>query len=894
MQLSFCDFHCPKFVLALLFPLLFCILPAGPTGGAAFAAEQNTAFVPFRINAPDAGEVTAMVDEALQRELADREFTMLAREEADDLLDYAGTWPPDLANIERIAERTGYDYVAVGSLTRIADQLSIDIQVFDILTPGAVHSSYRDSIGIAELDSAIRDTVSDILGFTSRTFLISSIAPAGNVRIDSGAILRKITTKPGDLYDPARLREDLKAVFSMGYFDNVEIIANDTDKGKEIIFQMKEKPVIKRVLITGTDAISEEDVRDAATIAPNTILNPTRLNEAVQRINDLYKSKGFYNTRTTVGISYPSEDSAEVQFTIDEGKKVFIGKILFEGNKSFSNRELEKVIETSTRGWLSWITETGVLKMDMLQQDTAKIGAFYSNKGFLEAKVGEPTVEQAEDELVITFHIEEGPRFRVGTVDVRGDLIESKEELISRLKIREEEFLNRQVLRNDNLMLTDLYAEHGYAFAEARPKVERAPDSNRVDIVLDIDKGPLVYFNRVEIRGNTRTRDNVIRRDLEVAEGGVFNSKAVRESTENLNRLGFFEEVSVTPQPTASEDQMDVIVDVKEQSTGQFSVGAGYSSSDKLLFMAEISENNLLGTGNRLALAANLSSVTTRFNLSYTDPRIFDTKVLAGIDLFNWMREYDDYTKDTWGGTVRLGHSLFEKWRLNYGYTYADTDLSDISENASIIIKESQDIHVKSAFRIALSRDTRNRFYDATSGSINVVSVEYAGGILGGDAEFTKLEGSSSWLFPLPLDSVFHVKGAAGQIFENEDGKLPVYEHFYLGGLNTIRGFKSSRVSPKDPATDERIGGDKMWYTNFEVIFPLFKEMGLKGVIFTDFGNVYDVDEDWEFDKIKKAAGLGFRWLSPMGPLRLEWGYNLDPDPDEDSSVWDFSIGGMF
>lgn len=892
MQLRY--FYCPKFVLTVFPPLFLLFLLGCLISPAASAAEQNTAFVPFRINAPDALEMATRVDEALQRELAERKFTMLSRDEADAILDYAGAWPPDLRTIETIAERTGYDYVAIGSLTQIGDQVSIDIQVFDILTPGATHSSYRDAIGVAELHPSIRDTVSDILGFTSRTFLVSSVAPAGNVRIDSGAILRKISSKPGDLYNPAQLREDLKAVFSMGYFDNVEIVANDTDKGKEIIFQVKEKPVIKRVLISGTDAIDEKDVRDAATVMPNTILNPTRLNEAVQRINDLYKSKGFYNTRTTVSISYPSEDSAEVQFTVDEGKKVFIGKILFEGNKSFSNKELQKVIETSTRNWLSWITDTGVLKMDLLQQDTARIGAFYSNNGFLEAKVGEPTVEQQDDELVITFYIEEGPRFRVGTVDIRGDLIESKEQLISRLKIRDEEFLNRQVLRNDNLMLTDLYAEHGYAFAEARPKVEKAPDSNRVDIVLDIDQGPLVYFNRVEIKGNTRTRDNVIRRDLAVTEGGIFNSKAVRESTENLNRLGFFEEVSVTPQPTMSEDRMDVIVDVKEQSTGQFSVGAGYSSSDNLLFMAEISENNLMGTGNRLALAANLSSVTTRFNLSYTDPRIFDTKVLAGIDLFNWMREYDDYTKDTWGGSVRLGHSLFEKWRISYGYTYADTDLSDISENASIIIRRSQDIHVKSSFRVAVSRDTRNRFYDATSGSVNIASVEYAGGVLGGDAEFTKLEGSSSWLFPLPLDSVFHVKGAAGQIFENEDDKLPVYEHFYLGGLNSIRGFKSSYVSPKDPVTDERIGGDKMWYTNIEVIFPLFKEMGLKGVVFVDFGNVYAVEEDWEFDKIKKATGLGFRWLSPMGPLRLEWGYNLDPDPDEDTSVWDFSIGGVF
>lgn len=894
MQLLFRCFHCQKLAPAVLPPLFLLLLLGCLIPLPAAAAEQNTAFVPFKIHAPDAGEMTAQADEALQRELARKNFTMLSRAEAESMLNYAGPWPPEPPAIEAVAEKTGYDYVAIGSLTRIGDQVSIDIQVYDILAPGPAHASYRDAVGIAELDTALRDTVGDILGFTSRTSLVASVAPAGNVRIDSGAILRKITTKPGDLYNPAQLREDLKTVFAMGYFDNVEILANDTDKGKEIIFQIKEKPVIKRVLISGTDAIEEQEVRDAANVMPNTILNPTRLNEAVQRVNDLYKSKGYYNTNTTVSISYPSEDNADVQFTVEEGKKVFIGKILFEGNKSFDSDDLEDVIETSTRGWLSWITDSGVLKMDQLQQDAARIGAFYNNHGFLETKVGEPTVEQVGDELVVTFPIEEGPRFRVGTVDIRGDLIESKEELVSRLKIRDEEFLNRQVLRDDNLLLTDLYAEHGYAFAEVRPRVDKAPDSNRVDIVLDIDQGPLVYFNRVEIRGNTRTRDNVIRRDLTVAEGGIFNSKAVRESTENLNRLGYFEDVSVTPQPTMTEDRMDVIVDVKEQSTGQFSVGAGYSTSDNLLFMAEISENNLLGTGNRLALAANLSSTTTRYNLSFTNPRIFDSKVLAGIDLFNWEKEYDDYTKDTWGGAVRLGHSLFEKWRISYGYTYADTDLTDVSENASVIIKRSQDIHVTSSVRVALSRDTRDKFYDATSGSINILSVEFAGGPFGGDAEFTKLEGSTAWLFPLPHDLVFQIKGSAGQIFENEDGKLPVYEHFYLGGLNSIRGFKSSYVSPKDPVTGERIGGDKMWYSNIEIVFPLFKEMGLKGVVFTDFGNVYDVEEDWEFDKIKKAAGLGFRWLSPMGPLRLEWGYNLDPDPDEDSSVWDFSIGGVF
>jgi outer membrane protein insertion porin family len=892
MQLSSRFLNCLKTLsprIPACLAVFFCL-----AASSAFAAEQNTAFIPFKINAPHPQELMLLTDEALQKELAGKKFTMLPRDEARGLVDYSGTWPPPAAALGLVAEKTGFDYVAVGTVTQIAGQLSIDIQVFDLLAPGSAHSSYRGGVPATELATVIRETLTDILNYTSRDFLVASITPEGNKRIDSGAILRKVTTKPGDMYDPVQLRSDLKSIFSMGYFDNVEIEAKDSDKGKNIIFRVIEKPVIKKIIISGTDELEETEVRDAAGITPNSILNQTRLNEAVQRINELYKSKGYYNTVTTAAISYPSENQAEVTFRIEEGEKIFIGEVLFEGNESFSKSELKDVIETSAWNWLSWITETGVLKMDILKQDAIRLGAFYNNNGFLEVKVADPVVVQKEDELFITFRIEEGPRYRVGTVNITGDLLKDKEELLSLLKIRDEEFLNRQTLRNDALKLTDMYAEQGYAFAEIHPKVDRAADSRRVDIIFQIDKGPLVYFNRVEVSGNTRTRDNVIRRDLEVREGGLFDSKAIRQSTENLQRLGHFEEVSVIPQPTLLDDQMDVQVNVKEKSTGQFSIGAGYSSSDSLMFMAEVSEDNLLGTGNRLALAANISSVSTRYNLSFTNPRILDSKVLAGFNLFNWRKEYDDYTKDSTGGGVNLGHSLIEKWRINYGYSYTDTELSDVSENAALVIRLSEDINISSAVRVSIGRDSRNSLYNASSGSVNTLSVEYAGGPFGGDAEFTKLEGSTSWFFPLPLDSVFHVKGSAGQAFDNGEDKLPVYERFYLGGLNSIRGFETSHISPKDSITGERIGGDKMWFTNFEIIFPLFEEMGLKGVVFTDFGNVYAVEEDWDFSSIKKGAGIGFRWLSPVGPLRLEWGYNLDPDDDEDTSVWDFSIGGAF
>ncbi len=879
--------------VSLLF-VVCCVMGLTVSELAQAVTAQKTAFLPLKINAEDAARIQVSVDKAFEETLADQGFTMISRKQAARLVNYQGSWPPPASVLKKVAANTGLDYVAVGSLTQIGGQISVDMEVFDALSPVAPRLLSREGRSLQGIDLIFSETLADVVRFTHRDRIVHSIAPAGNERIDSGAILRKITTKPGDFYNPSALRKDLKSVFSMGYFDNVEIEVNDSDNGKDVIFRVQEKPLISSFTVTGTDEISEKDVLEAANIKKNTILNPAKLNDAIQRIKGLYKSKGYYNTEAVAKLSYPSPKNVEVRLVITEGKKMSIAEINFVGNSAYDDGDLEDVIQTSSWNIFSWLTEGGILRMDVLQQDAARLGAFYNNHGFLEARVAAPKVEEKDGDLYVTFTIDEGARYRVGTVAVEGDLIEDKDILLSKMKIRQEEYLNRKVLREDRLRLTDIYAEHGYAFAEANPAIQKSSQGKRVDITYRIEKGDLVHFNRIEIRGNTRTHDNVIRRDLLVEEGGVFDSRAIRHSTKRLQRLGFFEDVTVTPQPTANEDQMNVIVDVKEKSTGQFSVGAGYSSSDKLMFMGEISENNFLGMGTRLSLSASLSAVTNRFNLSYTDPRLFDSNVSAGIDAFNWTREYTDYTKDSWGGGLRFGHHLWEQWRIFYGYTWSNTTLSDISEDASDFILRSKDINVTSSIRVSVSRDTRNRRFNPSTGSKNVFSIKYAGGILGGDAEFTKIEGTTSWYFPMPFSTVLHFKAAAGQAFENEDDKLPVYENFYLGGMNSIRGFRSSSVSPIDPTNDEKYGGDKMWYSTLEVNFPLLTEAGLYGVAFTDVGNVYAAEDNWEFSEIKKSAGLGVNWMSPMGPLRLIWAYNLDKKEGDEDATWDFAMGGNF
>ncbi len=869
--------------LSLIFPSL------------AAAIEQNTTYLPLKINSTaNQNTLSKDADSALANALFPTSFSMMDRTKAKQLVDYSGSWPPDKKQLQEIATVTGLDYVAAGSLTVNGDQIDIEYKVFDLLSPADPKYYSRHGESIENLAGTLSEVVRDVISYTERDYIIASITPSGNARIDSGAISRKIKTKAGDFYNPASLRDDLKSVFKMGYFEDVRIQMKESETGKIITFEVTEKPILQTVEYSGLDTFSEEEVREVVNIRTGSIENSKRINTGVAAIKALYKEKGYYNTLVTAHISYPDEQHAELRYVIVEGDKVFIKEIKFVGNKNFDSDELEDVIESSPKNWLSWLTESGLMKQQMLAQDVARIGSFYNNQGFLEAKVGDPQVDQEGDWLYITFTIEEGPRYRVGTVSFAGDLIEDKQTLRRLLSIQNEEFINRQVLREDILRITDFYSEKGFAFSDIRPQMNRSTTGARVDVVINIDKGDLVYIQRIAIKGNSRTRDNVIRRELKIGEGGIFNSKALRASTQRLQRLDFFEEVNIVPEPAMDPSKMNITVNVKEKSTGQFSIGAGYSSVDSVMIMGEISESNFLGRGDRLSLAANLSGNSNRFNLGYTDPHFRDSQLSVGADLFNWFREYDDYDKDSKGGAIRLGYPIYKRWRGYGSYSYTDTELSDVSPFASQIILDSMDINITSAVKFSLVRDTRDRVSAASRGSENSITVKYAGGILGGDAEFTKLEAFSSWYYPLPWTTVFHFKLAAGQAWENVTGKLPVYERFYLGGINTIRGFEYAYASPMDPVTGDRIGGDKMWYTNIEYVFPLIAGAGLRGVVFFDAGKVYADDEDWNIDDYSKATGVELRWMSPMGPLRLVYGYNLDPQDDEDTTVWDFSIGGSF
>ena len=886
--------------------LLATLLIAVPLSSLA-AEKPNTLVLPFKINTPtDQVRLTQTIDAALTKALEAgparmRTFRMLARSEAENIFDYTTAWPPSYDALQKFGTETAADvsYVAVGSLTKLGDSISIDIKVYDLLDPSSQTFYYLDDQELENVERSMDKIFNDVLAYTGRSFLIASIAPEGNSRIDSGAILRNISSRAGDIYETEQLRNDMKNIFKMGYFDDVRLRVEDTAKGKAVIFEVKEKPVISQVTFRGYDELKEDDIREVISVIPNTILNPQKIREAVDNIKSLYKSKGFYNTEVTSGITSPKADQVKVEFAIQEGEKVFIKDIRFAGNESFKDSELQKVMGTKEKGLLSWFTDSGVLKRDILEQDAARITSYYHHHGYIEATVGMPEITQDGEWLYVTIEISEGNRYRVGKIELTGDIIGDKEELLYLLKIRDEEYLSRNILREDILRLNDFYAENGYAFAESTPTVNTNKEEKVVDITIDINKGDLVYINRITIKGNTRTRDKVIRRELLIREKAVFDSKALRLSHQRLIRLDFFEDVSINPEPTPDKTKMDLVVEVKEKPTGAFSIGAGYSSVDSLMFMAEVSQNNFLGRGQRLALSGSISGTSARYNLGFTEPHFYDSQLMLGFDIYNWERDYDTYTRDSKGFAIRFGYPVWELWNTSFSYGYDNTDLTDVDlDNVAPSIIESIDINITSYVTFNLSRDTRNNLYATTSGTYNILHTKYAGGFLGGDSQFTKVDGSSSLYLPgfFIDETAFHFKISAGQVWENESGALPDYEKFYLGGINTIRGFetRSIAVSVTDPVTGTEydVGGKIMWFANAEYHFPLVKAGGLRGLVFYDVGNVYE--NEWDFNDIKQSVGAGLRWMSPMGPMRLEWGYVINPELDEDTSNWEFSMGGSF
>jgi outer membrane protein insertion porin family len=853
--------------------------------------------LPFHIRATD--DLTYLqnqIPELIEKHLTQEGATATALDEKD-----AAHWvatDPDDVEARKIGIKLGVDYIIWGSLARTDQKFNIDVSMLTPLDEGPVQSFSREIEGIENLLTAVQKLSKEIgLALFDRK-QIEAVLITGNRRIETDAIAQYIKTKPGDPYIAANLSSDLKAVYAMGYFEDIRVEYKDTDTGRIITFHVKEKPTIRRIKFKGARVFDDEEIQESLNIKSGSILNIFSIQNNIIRIEDLYKEKNYHNVKVDYEVEELENNQGDLLYIIEEGKKVRIEKITFEGNTVYGSKELKKVIETNERGFWSFITSSGDLDKEELRQDIIKLQNFYHNNGFIDAKVGEPLVEYIEDMIYIKIKIDEGPKFRVGSVRITGDFVVPESELMEKLKIGQEEFYSREVVHNDVLAMNETYSDMGYAYVDIYPRVDKDHDNLKVNIEYVIKKGKKVYFELIDISGNKRTRDKVIRRELNVYEQELFSGKKLKRGVRNLYRLDFFEDVKVDTVRGSSDDKIILEIDVEEKSTGQFQFGGGYSTIDYGYVMASVAERNLFGRGQTLKFNSTVSAKSSAYTLSFTEPYLFDTPISAGFEVYKTEREYNTYDKKSEGGRIKFGFPVVTDTRFYWSYTYDISDIFNIEDDAAKSIQEMYGKNVTSSTQTTLRYDTRNRIYNPTEGTNSHLSVEYAG--LGGDIAFTKYTAGSSWYFPIFFGTTIMVNGRAGYVHDHGWGLLPDYERFYLGGMYTVRGFKSRDIhaeeqDPDDPNVSYEIGGNTFIQMNLEWGIPLISEAGMVWVLFVDTGGVFGKDEDIVSRDFREGGGTGIRWYSPLGPIRLEYAWILDPrEGERTDGRWEFAIGTSF
>lgn len=882
---------CLRFwVWTLAFLLLFAW--QGPSVSRASEPAEPVAVLPFSIHAPEPlDHLRTDLQEMLGARLRDQGFPVVSPEVVNrDPRAFSETF--STRDLIEMGTQLNVRWVIWGSLTQIGEKASLDLRITDTSQRMPPFSLFAVADHLAELSGTVNQLSRTVNERISGIPLVDAIQVRGNRRIEDAAILAVIETRTGDRIDYDRLDRDLRSIFRMGFFRDVRMETQDSPSGKVIIFSVVEKPSIGRIVFEGNKKIDDEDLRKEIGISLYSILDNSEVRQSINRVKEAYRKKGYYKADIQETIEDLPNNEVLLKYKVDEGDKIYIQKIQFVGNTAFDDKRLKKLMETSEKWFLSWLTNAGLLDMKKLEFDTLKITSFYHNNGYIRAKTGEPRVVYDDDlkGLVVTIDIEEGSQYGVRDVVIQGDLIEPADVLLARTRIGQEKIFNREVLRQDILTLRDIYGDQGYAYAEVRPVVQEDDVEHVADIVFDISKGPVVRFERITISGNDHTRDKVIRRELAVMEGASFSGTGLQKSTANLHRLGFFEDIQMQTGKGSQEDLMNLDVIVKEQATRTFSVGAGYSSAYSGFVMFQVADENFLGYGQKLQAAARIGGMNTEFDIRFVEPWLFDKPYSLGVDLYSWRQEYTDYYRSSLGGAVSLGVPLpiDEYTRGIVRYDFDRANISDVTATSGPLY-DMIGRNITSSLTLTVRRDSRDHLWNTTKGSVNEASFQYAGGLLSGDEEFNKYRARTAWYFSLPWSTVFLVQGRWGYV--QDTGKVSVFQKFFLGGIDTVRGFPYNRISPIQDGY--LVGGNKMMVYNAEYRFPLLKEQGVVGLVFFDAGNVFDFGESWTFSGIRRSAGAGVRWYSPVGPLRVEYGFNLDRQGDEPSGRWEFSIGGM-
>ncbi len=730
---------------------------------------------------------------------------------------------------------------------------------------------------------------------------IEKLSVEGNYRIDQGSILAVVKTKAGDPLDLEQLRRDLKSIYRLGFFDNVEIDRRNGIDGDVIVFKVHERPAIKRVSFEGNDAVSTSTLREKLNLDERKFLDRKKLSASIRELINYYQGEGYYGTEITYSADETSSGEVNLTFKVVEGTKKLIREVRFTGVSKLDESDLESLIKTSSYFWLtSWATGSGVVKKEYLENDARLIQHHYLTKGYAEVKVATPTVNTTDKGLEVVFAIEEGAQYKFGKIDVSGNLInDKKSDTLDKIKSEKGEIFNVDYLREDVFSITDKFTDIGYAFTNVDPATKINRDSKTVDLNFNVDKGDKIKINRVNIVGNDKTQDNVIRRTIKINEQETFSSSKIKRSQELLKRLGYFDEVTISPEKTEKSGEVDLSVAVKEASTGQFSAGAGVSSGDGFIITSKIVENNLMGTGNSLSLDINSGQLRQNYIASFVNPRVNDSYLSFGTDVSVTQRNFEDFLRKQNGVGFNFGYPLFflgetiaDDVRANLGYELTQNEITDIGDDVAPFVKDQEGKGVSSALIPTLTRSTIDNPLDPTRGSKQYLRFDYAA--VGGSQKYWTGQYNNYWYYPMVETTfgsfIFAQRTKLGWGESISSDRYPLFQRFFPGGINSIRGYQARQVGPKDDLGNY-YGGNKQLILNFETIFPLVPSVGLNGVAFYDAGNAYDDDVNPSLSNLRQAIGWGVRWRSPLAPIRVEIGYPLDKEPGDKPVVVNFSFG---
>ena len=735
----------------------------------------------------------------------------------------------------------------------------------------------------------------------AQSFSVDGVTIEGNRRIDSEAVKAQLKNTKGTVTQQ-QISEDVKTLYRTGYFDQVSAsIVKDASGHTKIKYALVEKPAVRKMFIRGNKAISESDLGEVLKLDAKRFLDRGKIDQLIHIATSYYQVKGYYDASFEYSVVPSGDNQVDLTFTVTEGNRYKIREVAIHGLTEVDEDEALDSIETKSYTWYSsWITGSGRLNAEMLENDRNLLRQFFIDHGYIDASVSSPSIDKREDGLYIAFDASEGKQYKIGKVSASGDLIDDSVEKTIEGTIGEPgEVFSASTIRNDSFAISEKFSDRGFAFANVVPDTDVDRNAAEVNMNYQVSKGDLVTVNRINISGNDKTYDHVIRRELKIGERAQYSGTKIKRSKVLLERLGYFDEVSITSKPSDKKDEVDLDVKVREASTGSFSIGAGYSSSDGALFNARISENNLFGTGKRVSVNVDRGTQRDNFIISYYDRRFYDSYWSLGLDGQITDRDFDDFTRGLNGPSISVGYPLEEglgEWAqdINFSlkYAYMNIDIYDITDNAAQFIKDSEGKSTASAVTPRLIRSTINNPINPTKGSEQEMEFEIAGP--GGDQEYWLLDFRHQMYEPLfELGNgkvVFSWRFKLGYGESRNDDPFPLFRRYFPGGINSVRGYKSRSMGPAD-ANGSEYGGSKQLINNFEVIFPLVESSGFRGVIFFDAGEAFDDNQHIAIDDLRKAYGFGIRWMSPMGPIRVEFGFPMDKDETDDSMQTMFSFG---